>query len=120
MQISRKPLEHNRRHQNKKTGKCSIYIYIKLKYILEDRRTTLKIKIRTLHAYVGSIFLYISELWTVTQDVNTDKFTQKNTMYQVAREDQQHRAISENTGSQMESSHPETKTDMIWSHTMSR
>ena len=43
--------------------------YIKLKYILEDRRTTLKIKIRTLDAYVGSIFLYNSELWTLTQDM---------------------------------------------------
>ena len=43
--------------------------YSKLKYILEDRRTTLKIKIRTLDAYVGSIFLYNSELWTVTQDM---------------------------------------------------
>ena len=65
MQISWQPLEHNRRHKkNKTTGKCS-----KLKYILEDRRTTLKIKIRTLDAYVGSIFLYNSELWTVTQDM---------------------------------------------------
>ena len=43
--------------------------YCKIKYILEDRRTTLKIKIRTLDAYVGSIFLYNSELWTVTQDL---------------------------------------------------
>ena len=32
--------------------------YSKLKYILEDMRTTIKIKIRTLDAYVGSIFLY--------------------------------------------------------------
>ena len=39
------------------------------KYILEDRRTTLKIKIRTLDAYVGSIFLYNSKLRTVTQDI---------------------------------------------------
>ena len=43
--------------------------YSNLKYILEDRRTTLKIKIRTLDAYVGSIFLYNSELWTVTPDL---------------------------------------------------
>ena len=43
--------------------------YSKLTYILEDRRTTLKIKIRTLDAYIGSIFLYNSELWTVTQDM---------------------------------------------------
>ena len=42
--------------------------YSKLKYILEDRSTTLKIKIRTLDAYVGSIFLCNSEL-TVTQDL---------------------------------------------------
>ena len=43
--------------------------YSKLKYVLEDRRTTLKMKIKTLQAYVGSIFLYNSELWTVTQDL---------------------------------------------------
>ena len=67
--------------------------YSKLKYILEDRRTTIIINIRTLDAYVGSIFLYNSELWTVTQDmeeqidVPTDKFPQKNIRYQVARED---------------------------------
>ena len=43
--------------------------YSNLKYILEDPRATLKIKIRTLDAFVRSIFLYNSELWTVTQDM---------------------------------------------------
>ena len=42
----------------------------------------------------------------------TDKFPQKNTRYQVARENQQHRDIHKDTGSQMESSHPKTKTEM--------
>ena len=75
-------LEHNRRDQ-KKNWQMQIY------NILEDRRTTLKIKIRILDAYVGSmIFLYNSELWTVTQDMEdfgilkqkpTEKFPHKNT-----------------------------------------
>ena len=48
---------------------------------------------------------------------HTDKFPQMNTRYQVAREDQQHRAIHEDTGSQMKSSYPKTKTEMVWSPT---
>ena len=63
MQISRQPLEHNRRDQ-KKNWQMQIY------NILEDRSTTLKI--RTLDAYVGSMTIYVlynSELWTVTQDL---------------------------------------------------
>ena len=46
-------------------------------------------------------------------DVLQIHFSQNNTRYQVAREDQQHRAIHEDTGSQMESSQPETKTEMV-------
>ena len=53
----------------KKRKQLANAAYIKLKYTLEDRRTTLKIKIRTLDAHVGNIFLYNSKLWTVTQDM---------------------------------------------------
>ena len=53
----------------KKIKQLANVVYSKLKYILEDWRTIFKIKIRTLDVYVGSIFLYNSELWTVTQDM---------------------------------------------------
>ena len=67
MQITRQPLEHNIRHHIRK--QLVNAAYSKLKYILEDRRTTLKVKIRILDGYVGSTFLYNSEMWTVTQDL---------------------------------------------------
>ena len=51
----------------KKRKQMATAAYRKLKYILEDRKTTFKII--TLDAYVGSIYLYNSELWTVTQDM---------------------------------------------------
>ena len=118
MQISRKPLEHNRRHQKKKTtGKCSIQqaqIYTRRHedYSLNQDQNTICVCRK-------HISIQHSEPWAVTQDLEDQidvlqiNFTQNNTRYQVAREDQQHSAIHEDTGSQMESSQPEMKTEMV-------
>ena len=101
--------------------------YSKLKYILEDRRTTLKIKIRTLDEYVGSIFLYNSELCTVTQDMEDQiDVIQRNFLRIILgikwpeKISNTELAIHEDTGSQMESNHHKTKTEMIWSHATTR
>ena len=50
----------------------------------------------------------VSFVLYITQDLEDpiENFSQRNTRYQVARENQQHRDIHENTGSQMESSRP--------------
>ena len=65
--MSWQPLEHNRRHKKKKTTvKCSIQ---QAQMYTRRREDYSQNQIRTLDAYVGSIFLYNSELWTVTQDM---------------------------------------------------
>ncbi len=43
--------------------------YNKLKHILESRRISTKLKIKTIDSYIKSIFLYNSEIWTLTQKV---------------------------------------------------
>ena len=50
--------------------------YNKLKHILESKRLSMNIKIRTFNSFVGSIFLYNSELWTLTkqQEQKIDSF----------------------------------------------
>ena len=47
----------------------AISAYTKLKYILESKRTNINLRIRTFDAFVGSIFLYNSELWTLTKQM---------------------------------------------------
>ena len=44
--------------------------YNKMKHILENQHISTDIKMRIFNAYVSSIFLYNSELWTVTQALN--------------------------------------------------
>ena len=64
--------------------------YKKTKKILENKNITLEIKIRIFNAYVASIFVYKSELWTITQNLNheIDIFQKNifmNTEYKVTR-----------------------------------
>ena len=40
----------------------------KIKHILNNKKLTLKMKSRAFEAYISSIFLYISELWTMTKN----------------------------------------------------
>ena len=47
----------------------AIAAYNQLKYILESRKVNTKSKIRILNTYIKSIFLYNSEIWTLTKDL---------------------------------------------------
>ena len=44
--------------------------YNKMKHILENQHISTDIKMRIFNAYVSSIFLFNSELWTITQALN--------------------------------------------------
>ncbi len=45
----------------------SICTHNKLKYILESTKNTIKTKVKVFNAFVRSIFMYNSELWTLTK-----------------------------------------------------
>ena len=51
----------------KRRKSLALMSFNKLKYVLEDRKLSLEIKIQTLNALVKSVFLYNSELWTLTK-----------------------------------------------------
>jgi hypothetical protein len=59
--------------------KLTLVAFSKLKPIFKDRNLNLSIKIRIFDALVSSIFLYNSELWTVTKtrSANIDAFHRK-------------------------------------------
>ena len=42
-----------------------------LQHIFKSRKNSTKIKLRTFHAYVASVFLYNSELWTITKKLES-------------------------------------------------
>ena len=44
--------------------------YNKYKNILESNKISLKVRIRLFNVYIASIFLYNSELWTLTKKLN--------------------------------------------------
>ena len=41
--------------------------YIKYKYLLESKRLSLRVRMRIFNVYVASIFMYNSEIWTLTK-----------------------------------------------------
>ena len=51
----------------KKRKTLAITTYTKLKNILESKSTSMTTKIRILKVYIESVFLYNSELWTLTK-----------------------------------------------------
>ena len=51
----------------KRRKALTIATYNKLRNILENRSTSMKTKIRILKVYIESVFLYSSELWTLTK-----------------------------------------------------
>ena len=60
---------------NRRKG-LALCAYNKLKKILESKQVNIKLKMRVLDTYVKSIFLYNSEIWTVTKETenNIDTF----------------------------------------------
>ena len=52
---------------NKRRKKLAIDAYKTPKKILNSEKNSIKIKIRTFNALVKSVFLYNSELWTLTK-----------------------------------------------------
>ncbi len=55
-----------------------------LKHIFESRRATLKVKMRLFNSHIQSIFLYNSELWTLTKNLeNTVDVFQRNTLRKI-------------------------------------
>ena len=64
---------------NRRT-KLAIDTYKTLKKILNSKKNFIKIKLRTFNAYVKSVFLYNSELWTLTkkQENSIDTFQRRH------------------------------------------
>ena len=50
----------------------------KIKYMFNNKKLSIKTKMRAFDAYISSIFLYNSELWTLTSSIEKqiDSFTQ--------------------------------------------
>ena len=115
---------HNRRHQKKKTtGKCSIQqaqIYTRRPEDFSQNQDQNTRCLCQKHISIQQQAVDCDTRPGRPDSCPTEKFPQKNTRYQVAREDQQHKATHEDTGSQIESRHPKTKTEMVWSHATSR
>ena len=53
----------NRRKQ------LSMMDYNKLKFILDSKKTSIQMKIRIFSSFIASIFLYNSELWTLSKNL---------------------------------------------------
>jgi hypothetical protein len=53
---------------NRRKG-CAITSYNKLNKIFKNKRVSTEKKVRTFNVYVSSIFLYNSELWTITKSL---------------------------------------------------
>ena len=49
----------------------------KIKHMLNNKKVTLKTKSRAFEAYISSIFLYNSELWTNNREEEIDIFQRK-------------------------------------------
>ena len=58
----------------------AIDAYKTLNSIFSNKKNSIKIKLRTLNAYVASVFLYNSELWTLTKKLenNIDTFQRRH------------------------------------------
>ena len=57
----------------------AINVILKLKYIFDNKRIHTTMKLRVFNAYVASIYLYNSELWTITKTLknNIDSFQRR-------------------------------------------
>ena len=45
--------------------------YNKLKFILDSKKASIQMKIRIFNSFIASIFLYNSELWTLSKKTRT-------------------------------------------------
>jgi len=65
MQNSKKPTRYRKKINRKEIS--AIDAHKKLNNIFSSKKSSIKIKLRTFTAYVASVFLYNSELWTLTK-----------------------------------------------------
>ena len=62
----------------------AIAAYNQLKHIFESKRVSLEVKIRLFNSHIRSIFLYNSELWTITKKLeNTIDAFQRNILRRI-------------------------------------
>ena len=68
----------------KRRKTLALVAFNSLKHIFESRRATLEVKIRLFNSHIQSIFLYNSELWTLTKSLkNTVDVFQRNTLRKI-------------------------------------
>ena len=68
-------------HQITKLNAQIIASYNDLKYILESKKLSLDIKIRLFNNHIESVFLYNSELWTMTKKLEETGCISKKTTH---------------------------------------